>query len=87
MFVINKKNSLSPQILQAVENKLSFIIDKNHHQHKHKIQRNLYNLYNGSILFSNNDDKFSDHELTKPQKDFFNLGLTCHLFNGFNHVQ
>ena len=63
---------------------------KNHYQHKFKIQRKLNNLYNGSILFPNKDDKFlnlSNHELTQPQKDFLNLGSTCHLFNQFNHVQ
>ena len=63
---------------------------KKHNQHKFKIQRKLNNLYNVSILFPNKDDKFlnlSDHQLTQPQKDFLNLGSTCYLFNGFNHVQ
>ena len=42
------------------------------------------------FYFQNNDDKFlnlSYHELKQPQKDILNLGPTCHLFNGFNHVQ
>ena len=69
---------------------MSYIIEKNQYPHKHKIQRKLNKLYNGSILFPNNDDKLlnlSDHELTQPQKDFLNLGPTCYLFKGFNHVQ
>ena len=71
MIVTNLKNSLSTQLLQAEEHKLSYIIEKNHYQHKLKIQRKLNNLYNGSILFPNNDDKFlkpSDHELTHASK-------------------
>ena len=54
------------------------------------VQRKLNNLYNGYILFPNNDDKFrilADHELIQPQKDFLKMGPTCYLFNGFNHVQ
>ena len=85
------KNSLSGQLLQTVEHKLLYITEKkNHYQHKLKIQRKFNNLYNGSNLFPNNDDKFlnlSDHELTQPQKDFLNLGTTRYLFNGFKHVQ
>ena len=64
MFVTNKKNSRSTQLLQTVEHKMSYISEKNHYQHKLKIQRKLNNLYNGTILFPNNDDKFlnlSDH--------------------------
>ena len=53
----NQTKPIKSQLLQAVEHKLSYVIKKNHYQHKLKIQKKINNLANGSILLLNNDNK------------------------------
>ena len=83
------ESSITPAQLHELDNRLSVIINKSDYEHKLTLQKKLNNLYKGHLLITNNIDKYinlSGCNLTHQQKDFLNLRLNCHLFQGYTSI-
>ena len=79
------KNSITPEQLHELDNRLSVIINKSDYEHKLTFQKKLNNLLKGHFLLPNNIDKYInllDCNLTQQQNDFLNF----HLFQRYTSI-